>query len=224
MEMKGLLAATMVVALAATAFSQTRPKDAWVYRTALNLENASRPNNSKNRLIAVLLNANFTAFYSTENGGLFLTRSGTAKDINDTYSQVTFGQVQTFTGGAILHRNNATSLWDLLDNGAAATSKTIFRGYTLKGNMVTMRYAIVAGASTVEIAETPEYVAGGSGGIKRAIAVSGLGTGQSVRLKLNGGVATETWTAASGGTISGTNPMYLTITANGTATVNGTWN
>jgi hypothetical protein len=37
-------------------------------------------------------------------------------------------------------------------------------------------------------------------------------------------VATETWTAASGGAISGTNPMYLTISANGTATVNGTWN
>jgi hypothetical protein len=76
----------------------------------------------------------------------------------------------------------------------------------------------------VEVAETPEYVAGGSGGIKRTIAVSGLATGQSVRLKLNGGVATETWTAASGGTVSGTNPMYLTISANGTATVNGTWN
>lgn len=223
--MKGWMAGTMVLALAATAFSQTRPRDAWVYRTALNLDNASRPNNSKNRLIAVLLNANFTAFYSTENGGLFLTRSGTAKDINDTYTQVAFGQVQTFSGGAVLHRNNAATLWEFLDNGAPATSKTVFRGYTLKGTAsVTFRYSILAGTNTVEVAETPEYVAGGSGGIKRVIAVSGLGTGQSVRLKLNGGVATEAWTAAGGGTISGTNPMYLTITANGTATINGTWN
>ncbi len=222
--MKGWIAATMVFTLAATAFSQTRPKDAWVYRTALNLDNASRPNNSKNRLVAVLLNTNFTAFYSTENGGLFLTRSGTAKDINDTYSQVAFGQVQTFTGGAVLHKNTATSLWDFLDNGTAATSKTVFRGYTLKGTKVTMRYTVVAGANKVEIAEVPEYVTGGSGGMSRAITVSGLATGQSVRLKLNGGVATETWTAASGGTISGTNPMYLTISANGTATVTGSWN
>jgi hypothetical protein len=223
--MKGWIAGTMVLALAATAFSQTRPRDAWVFRTALNLDNASRPNSSKNRLIAVLLNANFTAFYSTENGGLFLTRSGTAKDINDTYSQVAFGQVPSFSGGAVLHRNNAATLWEFLDNGAAAASKTVFRGYTLKGTAsVTFRYSILAGTNTVEIAETPEYVAGGSGGIKRAITVSGLGTGQSVRLKLNGGVATETWTAASGGTISGTNPMYLTISANGTATVNGSWN
>jgi hypothetical protein len=223
--MKGWIAGTMVLALAATAFSQTRPRDAWVFRTALNLDNASRPNNSKNRLIAVLLNANFTAFYSTENGGLFLTRSGTAKDINDTYSQVAFGQVQTFSGGAVLHRNTAATLWEFLDNGAPAASKTVFRGYTLKGTAsVAFRYSILAGTNTVEIAETPEYVAGGSGGIKRAITVSGLGTGQSVRLKLNGGVATETWTAAGGGTISGTSPMYLTIPANGTVTVNGSWN
>src|SRR4051812_28014071 len=150
MEMKGFITASMVVALAATAFTQTRPREAWVFRTALNLDNASRPNNSKNRLVAVLLNANFTAFYSTENGGLFLTRTGAAKDINDTYTQVTFGQILTFSSGAILHRNNAAPLWEFLDNGAPATSKTIFRGYTLKGNTVTMRYAIKAGATTVE--------------------------------------------------------------------------
>lgn len=222
--MKGWMTGALVLAMAAAAFSQTRPRDPFVYRTALNLDNASRPNNSKNRLVAVLLNSNFTAFYSTENGGLFLTRSGTARDINDTYSQVAFGQVQTFTGGAVLHRNNAAALWDFLENGTAATSKTVFRGYTLKGTTVTFRYSIKAGANTVEVSESPEYVAGGSGGIKRTITVSGLGAGQSVRLKLNGGVATETWTAASGGTISGTNPMYLTIAADGTAVVNGTWN
>jgi hypothetical protein len=224
MEMKGWIAGTMVLALAATAFSQTRPRTPWVYRTALNLDNASRPSGNKNRLVAVLLNANFTALYSTENGGLFLTRTGTAKDNNVTYTQVTYGQVQTFSGGAILHQNKAATLWEFLDNGAPGASRTVFRGYTLKGNAVTFRYSILSGSSTVEVAETPEYVAGGSGGMSRAIAVSGLGTGQSVRLKLNGGVATETWTAQSGGVISGTNPMYLTISANGTATVTGTWN
>src|SRR4051812_18868862 len=110
MEMKGWIAGTMILALAASAFSQTRPRNPWVYRTALNLDNASRPNNNKNRLVAVLLNANFTALYSTENGGLFLTRTGSAKDNNTTYSQVTYGQVQTFSGGAILHQNKAATL------------------------------------------------------------------------------------------------------------------
>ena len=218
------IAGTLALALAASAFAQTRPRDAWVYRTALNVDNASRPNGSKNRLVAVLLNTNFTAFYSTESGGLFLTRSGTARDVNDTYTQVAFGQVQGFTGGAVLHKNTAASLWEFLNNGTAATSRTVFRGYTLKGTTVTLRYSILAGASTVEIAETPEYAAGGSGGMTRSIAVSGLGAGQSVRLKLNGGVAAETWTAQSGGTLSGTSPMYLTISANGTAAITGTWN
>jgi hypothetical protein len=222
--MKRWMAGTLVLASATAVFAQTRPRDPWVYRTALNVDGASRPNGSKNRLVAVLLNTNFTAFYSTENGGLYMTRSGTARDINDTYSQVVFGQVQTFTGGAVLHKNTAAALWEFLDNGSPATSKTVFRGYNLKGNVVTLRYTLKAGANTVEIAETPEFVSGGSGGIRRAIAVSGLGTGQSVRLRLNGGVATESWTAQSGGTVSGTNPMYLTIAANGTATVTGTWN
>lgn len=218
------MAGMLTLACAAAAFAQTRPREAWVFRTALNVDNASRPNNSKNRLVAVLLNANFTALYSTENGSLYMTRSGTAKDINDTYSQVAFGQVLTFTGGAVLHKNTAASMWEFLNNGTAAASRTVFRGYTLKGSTVAMRYSIIAGTSTVEISETPEYVAGGSGGIRRAITVSGLAAGQSVRLKLNGGVATETWAAQSGGTVSGTNPMYLTVSENGTATVTGTWN
>jgi hypothetical protein len=222
--MKIRIAGTMALALATAVFAQTRPRDPWVYRTALNVDNASRPNGSKNRLVAVLLNANFTAFYSTQNGGLYMTRTGTAKDINDTYSQVTFGQCQTFSGGAVLHKNDAANLWELQENGSPVSSRTVFRGYTLKGNTVTFRYAVIAGTTTVEIAESPEYAAGGSGTLKRTITVSGLGSGQSVRLRLSGGVATETWTAQSGGTISGTNPMYLTVSANGTATLTGTWN
>lgn len=222
--MKARMTSLMVLAAAVAAFSQTRPRTAWVYRTALNVDNASRPNNNKNRLVAVLLNSNFTAFYSTENGGLYMTRTGTARDINDTYSQVAFGQCQTFSGGAVLHQNKAANLWEFLDNGSPAASRTVFRGYTLKGNTVTLRYALTAGTTTVDIAETPEYVAGGSGGIRRDIKVSGLGAGQSVRLRLDGQVASETWTAQSGGTVSGSNPKYLTITANGTATLTGTWN
>jgi hypothetical protein len=153
-----------------------------------------------------------------------MTRSGTANDINRSYSQVVFGQVLAFTGGKVLHRNTSNQMWEFLNNSTAASSKTTYKGFTLKGNVVTLRYAITSGTTTVNIAETPEYEATGSGGIKRSIVVSGLATGQSVRLKLNGGVATETWTAASGGTISGTNPMYLTVTANGTVSLTGSWN
>jgi hypothetical protein len=214
----------MLMVAAVAAFSQTRPRTAWVYRTALNIENASRPNANKNRLVAVLLSSNFTAFYSTETGSLYMTRSGTARDINDTYSQTAFGQCQTFSGGSVLHQNKASNLWDLLDNGNPTTSRTVFRGYTLKGNTVTLRYAIIAGSKTIDIAETPELASGGGSGLQRSIKVSGLGTGQSVRLRLDGQVASETWTAQSGGTISGNGPKYLTITANGTATLTGTWN
>ncbi len=219
--MKNRLICSAILVSAALAVGQTRPRIPFVFRTALNENNASRPNNSKNRLVAVLLNSNFTALYSTLDGGLYMTRTGTAKDINTTYSQVTFGQVLSFSGGSVLHRNTSNQICQLLENGSPASSKTTYKGFTLKGETVSLRYAIKAGASTVNISETPEYV---NGGLRRTIVVSGLGTNQSVRMRLNGGVAGENWTAQSGGTISGTNPMYLTISANGTATVTGTWN
>lgn len=221
---KNRLLCSLLLVSAALAVGQTRPRTPFVFRAALNENNVTRPNNSKNRLVAVLLNSNFTALYSTLDGGLYMTRTGTAKDINTTYTQVTFGQVLSFNGGSVLHRNTSNQICELLENGSPSSSKTVYKGFTLKGEMVSLRYAIKAGASTVNISETPEYVAGGNGGILRTIVVSGLGANQSVRMRLNGGVGSENWTAQSGGTISGTNPMYLTISANGTATVTGTWN
>jgi hypothetical protein len=213
-----LLAITCVVS------AQTRPRTPFVFRTAINETNADRPSNNKNRLVAVLLSSNFTALYSTQDGSLYMTRSGTASDINRTYRQVTYGQVLAFSGGAVLHRNTSNQMWELLNNDSPVSSKNVYKGFTLKGNDVALRYAIVAGASAVNISETPEYVAGGSGGIRRTIVVSGLTAGQSVRLRVNGGVANETWTVQSGGTLSGTNPRYLTISENGTVILNGSWN
>jgi hypothetical protein len=222
--MKKKIFGAVALALVTLTVAQTRPRTPFVFRAAINEAGGDRPSNNKNRLVAVLLNTNFTALYSTLDGGLYMTRSGTANDINRSYSQVVFGQVLAFTGGKVLHRNTSNQMWEFLNNSTAASSKTTYKGFTLKGNVVTLRYAITSGTTTVNIAETPEYEATGSGGIKRSIVVSGLATGQSVRLKLNGGVATETWTAASGGTISGTNPMYLTVTANGTVSLTGSWN
>jgi hypothetical protein len=59
--------------------------------------------------------------------------------------------------------------------------------------------------------------------LRRTLSVSGLGANQSLRIRLSGGVANETWTANSGGTLSGSNPQYFNIAANGTAVVTGTW-
>jgi len=222
--MRKRICCVVVFAMASLAMAQTRPRTPFVFRTAINEANASRPNDNKNRLVAVLLNSGFTALYSTQDGGLYMTRTGTPGETNKTYSQVTFGQVLSFSGGAVLHRNTASQKWEILNNGTAVSSKNVYKGFTLSGNNVALRYAVVAGASTVSISETPEYVAGGSGGLRRTITVAGLEAGQSVRLRLNGGVATETWAAQSGGTISGTNPMYLTVSANGTAIITGSWN
>jgi hypothetical protein len=93
----------------------------------------------------------------------------------------------------------------------------------LAGTVATLRYAIIAGSAAIQVAETPEYVTGPNGGLRRTLSVSGLGANQSLRIRLSGGVANETWTANSGGTLSGSNPQYFNIAANGTAVVTGTW-
>jgi hypothetical protein len=225
----GMIRITLLACiLAGGAFGQTRPRDPFVFRTAIN-EGGSRPSSNKNRLLGVLLNANFTALYSTADGGsLFMARTGTAQDGNATYfhqgSGGQFGQCLVFNGGAILHRNTAAQSWDLLVNGTPAGSRTaVYKGFTLDGNTVTLRYEVAAGGTTVRIRETPEYQSGGNGRLVRSFAVTGLGAGQALRLRLSGGVVSETWTAQSGGAVSGSNPQYFTINANGNAVLTGAW-
>lgn len=223
--MRTRVALLAMAALAGTVLGQTRPRDPFVFRVAIR-ESGTFPSQMGDRLVAVLLNTNFTAFYSTVKGGLYMTRTGTAQDANTTYTQVQDGNVLKFTGGAVLHRNNPNaSVWELMNGATAVTSQTVYRGYTLSGgatpNMVALRYAVVAGTTTVQISETPEYVAGGTGGIRRTFQISGLPAGQTLRLKVAGQVSgTEAWTAGSGGTVA---DGYFNITANGTAVLNGSW-
>ncbi len=205
-------------------FGQTRPRDPFVFRTAI--WEGNNPSVQGDRLVAVLLNGSFTALYSTVKGGLYMTRSGTAQNGNVTYGHVHDGSVLKFSGGSVLHRNNPTnSVWELLNGTTAVNSQTVYRGFTLSGtptpNMVAIRYDIQAGANTIHISETPEYVSGGAGGIRRAFTISGIPAGHSVRLDVSGQVSgSETWTAASGGTVAG---GFFTVTADGNSVLNGTW-
>jgi hypothetical protein len=218
--------ALCTVVLAVGVFAQTRPRSAFVFRTAINEGSISIPSFNKNRLVGVLLAPGFTALYSTENGGLYQVRSGTANNGNDTYSHTQFGQVLTFAGSTVYHRNTATAIWELLANGSPVASKTVYKGFTLTGNLVWLRYAIQAGSTTINIHEKPEYVSGTNPGLQRVIMVSGLEPNQSLRLRLTGQSGTvrpETWSVTLGGTLEGSNPQYLVIPANGAATVIGTW-
>jgi hypothetical protein len=230
---KGFICA-VTLASAVAAFAQTRPRDPFIFRTAINFDNSTnssaRPGNQKNRLVALLLSSGFTALYSTETGqgcGLYQVRTGTAQDGNSTYGHLAYGSVLIFNGGSVLHRNTTAQMWEVLNNGTATTSQTVYRGFTYTNAAQTtaaLRYDIIAGGATIKISEEPEYVSGGNGGLRRTITVSGLGTGQSVRTRLTGTTATgESWAAGSGGTISGSNPQYFNIAANGTAVVTGSW-
>lgn len=227
--------AICTAAFAIGVWAQTRPRDPFIFRTILRSAGTGgdpsvcQPSaECQNRLIAVLLDAQMTALYSTETGSLYLTRNALPQDGNLTYSHTQFGGRLAWqtggTAGVTMHRNDAAQSWELMQAGTAVTSSVVYKGFNLAGTVATLKHNLVAGTTTVAILETPEYAAvGGNPGLRRTIAVSGLGTGQSVRLRLSGSIRPETWTAQSGGTLEGTNPIYLSITGNGTAIVTGSW-
>jgi hypothetical protein len=165
---------------------------------------------------------------SGELGTVYLTRNAVPQDGNLTYSHTQFGSRLQWPGGASggtnLHRNVASQPWEFRQGGSPVASSVVYRGFNLNGEEVALKHDIVAGNTVVNVLETPEYVAvGGNPGLRRTINVSGLGSGQSLRLHLSGEVRPETWTVQSGGTLEGTNPVYLNISANGTAVVTGSW-
>lgn len=221
--------------LAIGVWAQTRPRDPFIFRAILRSAGTNgdpsvcQPSaECQNRLIAVLLDAQMTALYSTETGSLYLTRNALPQDGNLTYSHTQFGSRLAWqtggTAGVTMHRNDAAKTWELMQAGAAVSSSVVYKGFNLTGNVAQLKHQLVAGASSIAILETPEYISvDGKPGLRRTIAVSGLGSGQSVRLLLSGSVKPETWTAQSGGTLEGTTPLYLSITANGTAIVTGSW-
>jgi len=222
-------------AFAIGVWAQTRPRDPFIFRTALR--SAGTGGNAlvcqasaecRNRLIAVLLNPQMTALYSTESGSLYLTRNALPQDGNLTYNHLQFGNRLAWqtgsSAGVTMHRNDAAQSWELRQGGSTVASTIVYKGFNLAGNVATLKHNLVAGATTVSILETPEYAAvGGKPGLRRTIAVSGLESGQSVRVRLSGSVSPETWTAESGGTLEGSNPIYLNISSNGTAIVTGSW-
>ena len=178
------------------------------------------------------LDPQMTALYATELGTLYLTRNAVPQDGNSTYNHVQYGSRLQWPGGGNagtnLHRNVEAQPWQLLQGGSPASSTVAYKGFDLSGeglNTVTLKHNIVAGAAVIEIRETPEYAnVGGNPGLQRSIQVTGLAEGQSLRLHLSGAVRPETWTLTSGsGTLSGSEPVYLDITADGTTVVTGSW-
>ncbi len=233
-----LAAALLAVDVAAQV---TRPRDPFVFRTVLrdvlnnNVTEATvctAESGCMNRLVAVLLSPQMTALYSTELGTVFVTRNAVPQDGNLSYSHTNSGSRLVWpsggNGGTYLHRNTAPKAWDILEGGNPVNSKVAYKGFTLgtgtDSNIVTLRHNLVAGATTVSIAEKPEAVTvDGKPGLQRTIQVTGLANGQSLRLHVSGSVRPETWTVTGGGTLSGTDPVYLNIPANGTVVLTGSW-
>ena len=115
--------------------------------------------------------------------------------------------------------------WTVRDGSGADVGATIrYRGYTVPGNVFTLKFSLILPASAGEIivTESPEYSNLPSGNhIVRTLNFSGIPTGYSVRLEHLGGTNASAWSVTSGSAaVAGS---VMNQTANGQTVLNGSF-
>lgn len=129
-------------------FSQTRPKEAWVFRSVLD---------KRARVITVALNKELYVAYDGNNGGIFkiwkdgVNYSGTIWDTKHGPQPLSNGK--PYTEGIVDEQ-----VWFLTKNGTKIPSIVQFKGYVWKNNKVTFKYEINAENQIAYVEETPEYI------------------------------------------------------------------
>lgn len=159
--------------------AQTRPKEAWVFRSVLD---------KRARVITVALNKDLYVAYDGNNGGIFkiwrdgVNYSGTIWDTKHGPQPISNGK--TYTEGIVDEQ-----VWFLTKNGLPIKSSVAFKGYVWKNNKVTFKYEITGENQTALVEETPEYVLKlpeNMPGLERKIKISApQGYGVSTFLKYN---------------------------------------
>ncbi len=98
-----------------------------------------------------------------------------------------------------------------------------FRGYTVPGNVFTLRFGLVlpGNGGEITVTESPEYSnAGGRNNLVRTLTFAGIPAGYQVRLEHLGGAAGN-WVVTSGSATLLTGAMVQT--ANGQTILTGSW-
>ena len=107
--------------------------------------------------------------------------------------------------------------------GTDVGATTRFRGYTVPGNVFTLRFGLVlpGNGGEITVTESPEYSnAGGLSNLVRTLNFSGIPAGYQVRLEHLGG-ATGNWSVTSGS--ASLQGAAMVQTANGQTVLNGAW-
>lgn len=129
-------------------FSQTRPKEAWVFRSVLD---------KRARVITVALNADLYVAYDANNCGIFkiwkegVKYSGTIWDTKHGPQPITKGK--SYSDGIVDEQ-----VWFVSKNGIQMPTTVQFKGYVWKNNKITFKYELTADEQKIQVEETPEYI------------------------------------------------------------------
>lgn len=112
--------------------------------------------------------------------------------------------------------------WAVLNGSTDTGAKIRFRGYTVKGNAITLQYGLILPAGgEITVSESPEYAgAGGKSALVRTFTFAGIPAGHQVRLLKPGGAAAA-WAVTSGDATFASGVM--TQSGNGKTVLTGTW-
>lgn len=147
----------------------------WIFRSVLD----ARP-----RMITIGLNKRLWIAYSTETGGLYKAWSGgfTGKIYTD-------GE-QPKSSGYTYFEEPAGNPWRISAGGENRTPAYQYKGHSLKGDVVSLNYELIYDDHTIQVSETPEYVAINDSvtGFTRQFKVKGLPDGLTLSLQTQEGL------------------------------------
>ncbi|MFQ5504567.1 MAG: ThuA domain-containing protein [Planctomycetota bacterium] len=172
---------------AAGSRSPERPRDPWVFRSALD---------GKPRMIVIGLDKHMWVAYDAESLGLHKVWGGTVRP-SPSFQRAEQGPVAI---GAPYERGPQPPAWRILRKaGDALTSlesEIHFEGYRFLRGQVHLRFRLEAGSRAVSVRETPDYLPSprGTPGVElhRSFHVEGLEEGELLELRLGRPTARRT--------------------------------
>jgi cytochrome c len=195
-------------AVAAAEGPATRPADPWVFRSVLD----KHP-----RMITVALHENLWLAFDAQSCGWRKTWKGGVTFTGSVYDTKHGPQPQS--KGEAYYSSSEPPL--LLSKGEKPVeAQPVYRGYTVTGGRLTIRYDLLIDGTTVSVEESPEY-APAENELVRFVKVAGVAPGVVVQMA-NPSSTDEmvvTTSEQAGIAIDGPRKRWLTFKGDGEATI-----
>lgn len=155
---------------------KTRPREAWVVRSVLDL---------KPRMLSIALHNNLWIAYNTQTAGFYKAWTGGINFDGPVYTSA-HGPQPTTKGMAYLQEPDQNP-WKIIQNGKELTPEVTYKGHTISNGQVSLKYELNYQGKKIKLEEKPEFFAleGQQVGLERTFTTAGIPAGTQVALALN---------------------------------------